>query len=92
MERKTIMKRYFSILFLIIFIRPIFGQALSPYLNLPQSPISAGAGWIGAAIPMKDAAGFYFNPANLGFLSKENNLSLFVMPQKTKWVPKLFQM
>jgi len=92
MERKTIMKRYFSILFLIIFIQPIFGQGNGAllFMTFPQSPISSGAGWIGAAVPMKDASGFYLNPANLGFFSKENNLSLFVMPQKTEWIPKLF--
>jgi hypothetical protein len=85
------MKRYFSILLLLILIKPLLGQGSGAllYMTFPQSPVSAGAGWIGAAVPIKDASGFYYNPANLGFFSKENDLSLFIMPQKTDWLPKI---
>jgi hypothetical protein len=83
-----IMKGYFSILLVLFFINIAYGQeAAVPFLTLQQSPLLQGAGQIGAAIPMKDASGFYYNPAQLGYFSRENNLSLFFMPQKTDWMP-----
>lgn len=83
------MKKYFLMLLLLILIKPINGQgeAALPFLNFQQSPLLIGAGEIGAAIPMKDATGFYYNPAQLGYFSHENNLSIFFMPQETKWYP-----
>jgi len=80
------MKKYYSLLLLLIFIKPIYSQAVAAeFLGLQQSPLLIGAGQIGAAIPMKDASGFYYNPAQLGYFSHENNLSVFFMPQNTHW-------
>ena len=59
-------------------------------MNKQKSPFLIGAGEIGAAIPMKTAEGFYMNPAQLGYFSKENTFSVFFMPQETKWVPNFF--
>jgi len=86
------MTKYFSFLLLLFFIKPAYGQgeAAVPFLVLQQSPLLHGAGQIGTAIPMKDASGFYYNPAQLGYFSQENNLSLFFMPQKTKWLGNYF--
>ncbi|MFH0734976.1 MAG: hypothetical protein V1773_10595 [bacterium] len=60
----------------------------SQSLLLQQSPLLQGAGSIGAAIPMEDASGFYYNPAQLGYFSRENNFSVSVLPQKTRWIPR----
>lgn len=81
-------KKYYLIVLVLILIRPIFSQGESavPFLVLQQSPLLQGAGQIGAAIPMKDALGFYYNPAQLGYFSHENNLSISFMPQKTQWL------
>ncbi len=83
------MKRYYVVLFIILLIKPIFaqGEAAVPFLEFQQSPLLLGAGWTGAAIPVKDASGFYYNPAQLGYFSRENNFSVFFMPQKTSWMP-----
>lgn len=83
------MKKYFLMLLLLLLIKPTNGQgeAALPFLYFQQSPLLIGAGQIGAAIPMKDATGFYYNPAQLGYFSHENNLSIFFMPQETKLYP-----
>jgi hypothetical protein len=57
-----------------------------PFLTLQQSPLLHGAGQIGASVPNSDAIGFYYNPAQLGYFSRENNFSTFFMPQNTKWL------
>jgi hypothetical protein len=44
-----------------------------------------GAGQIGVAVPTNDALGYYFNPAILGYWARENNVSLFFMPEKADW-------
>ena len=82
-------KKYCSILLVLLFVQSIHSQGGTalPFLTFPQSPLLIGAGGIGAAIPIEDASGFYFNPAQLGNFSQENTFSLFVMPQKTKWAP-----
>jgi len=66
---------------------PIFGQGGTavPFLLLQQSVSLDGAGQIGAAIPTNDPAGFYLNPANLGYAAQNNHVSTFFMPAKTKW-------
>ena len=59
------------------------GQAAVPFLLNEQSPLFYGAGEIGTAVPMHDPIGFYYNPAQLGYYSRNNNLSVFFMPDKT---------
>jgi hypothetical protein len=87
------MKKYVSILLLLFFINQTYGQGgqtAVEFLSLQQSPLLNGAGQIGAAIPMKDASGFYYNPAQLGYFSQENNISVFFMPQNTMFMPNNF--
>lgn len=71
---------------------PIYGQgeAAVPFLALQQSPLLIGAGQIGAAIPMQEPAGFYYNPAQLGYFSRKNNLAVSFLPNKTVWMPRAF--
>ena len=83
-------KKYCSLFLVLLLVKSIYGQGTAlPFLSLQQSPVLIGAGGIGVAIPLEDASGFYFNPAQLGNFAQENNFSLFVMPQKTKWMPNL---
>ncbi len=84
-------KKNCLLLLLFILINSVYGQgegAVS-FLTLQQSPLLHGAGGIGTAIPQYDASGFYLNPAQLGNFAVKNNLSLFVMPGKTKWLPNI---
>ncbi len=59
------------------------GQTAVPFLLDVQSPLFYGAGGIGAAVPMQDPLGFYYNPAQLGWYSRSHSLSVFFMPVKT---------
>ncbi len=81
-------KKLLAVVFSFILIQSAFAQsgAVSS-LTLQQSPLLFGAGSIGTAIPQYDASGFYLNPAQLGNFASKNNLSLFIMPEKTKWIP-----
>lgn len=83
------MKKYYLLFILNIFYSFAFAQDFNPVqsyalpsLTLQQSPLLSGAGQIGTAIPMEDAIGFYYNPAQLGYFSRTNSLSAFFMPQK----------
>ncbi|MFH0735868.1 MAG: hypothetical protein V1773_15255 [bacterium] len=80
-------KKHFLAVLFFIFIQSIYGQGEGaiPTLTFQQSPLLQGAGSIGTAIPQYDASGFYLNPAQLGNFASKNNLSLFVMPEKTEW-------
>jgi hypothetical protein len=82
------MKKYYLLLLFGFFSQLLYGQgeAAVGSLTLQQSPFLNGAGQIGASIPTSDAIGFYYNPAQLGYFSRENNLSLYFMPQNTKWL------
>jgi hypothetical protein len=66
------------------------GEAAVPFLELQQSPLLHGAGQIGVSIPMSDPLGFYFNPAQLGYFSRENSFSILALPQKIKWLGDAF--
>lgn len=57
-------------------------HVLSSLLNQP-SPVFYGAGEIGTAVPMRDPVGYYYNPAQLGYYSQINSVSIFFMPDKT---------
>lgn len=83
------MKKFCSLLMLLLFYTNVFGQgeAAVPFLILQQSTLFTGAGQIGAAIPMHDPTGFYYNPAQLGYFSRKNNLAFSFMPGKNKWMP-----
>ncbi len=86
------MKKYYLviILFLLLYKSSFSqGEAALPFLELQQSPLLLGAGQIGVSIPMSDPLGFYYNPAQLGYFSRDNNLSMLTLPQKTKWLKYL---
>ncbi len=83
-------------LFLFFFAQTIYCQTVLYYepttvqfLNNQQSPLLNGAGQIGAAIPQDNACGFYYNPSLLGYFANVNNLSAFMMPQKTELIPNM---
>jgi hypothetical protein len=86
------MKKYRAYLFLLLITGTVYaqGEAAAIFLEMQQSPLLFGAGWIGAAIPNTNADGFYLNPAQLGNFSRVNNFSLSFMPQKTDWMPNNF--
>lgn len=79
-------KKYCSLLLLVLLFKPIFGQTVMSSMYLQPSPIFIGAGNVGTASPMQEAMGFYYNPAQLGYFSLENNLSISYMPKKTEWL------
>ncbi len=81
------MKKNFFILMVLILSGYTFAQSETalPSLLFQQSPLLQGAGQIGTAVPLNEATSFYFNPAQLGFSSRENNLSFLLMPSETKW-------
>ncbi len=83
-------KKSLFLLFLIPTLLFSQGEAAFPFLTLQQSTMLMGAGQIGAALQMKEASGFYFNPAQLGYFSREDNIAVFAMPEKTKWLPHYF--
>lgn len=60
------------------------GEAAIPFVTLQQSNLLLGAGQIGVSIPNNDVLGFYFNPAILGYTSKENHASIYSLT-KTDW-------
>ena len=74
-------------LLLICFINFSFaqGEGALPFTILQQSPLLLGAGQIGAAIPNDASIGFYYNPAILGYSSRNNHASISVMPSQTGW-------
>ena len=76
------MKLRFIILSVLFSCTLTFAQAWSilNYLSIQQSSLFSGAGQIGAAVPMQDPVGYYYNPAQLGYYSLNNNVSIFFMP------------
>jgi hypothetical protein len=87
MGKGSVMKKYYLILCFLLFSKPLFsqGEAAVPFLEVQQSPLLLGAGQIGVSIPMSDPLGFYYNPSQLGYFSRENNFSMLTLPQKTEW-------
>jgi hypothetical protein len=68
------------ILFVIVFlINPLThaqGQAALPFLAFPVSPVNAGMGSVGTALPSDNVYGFLYNPAQLGYSSRSTNFGL----------------
>ncbi|MCB0750634.1 MAG: hypothetical protein KDC52_04105, partial [Ignavibacteriae bacterium] len=83
------MKKYAKLFLLFLLVSTVKlycqGEAAIPFVTLQQSPMLLGAGQIGAAIPDDDAIGFYYNPAILGYSSRNNHASIYFMPSKTDW-------
>lgn len=88
------MKKLIIFVLSFLFCRISFAQgaAAIPSLNFVQSAFLNGAGQIGAAIPVHDALGFYFNPAQLGYFAADNNLSINLMPEKSNYNGNFFPM
>lgn len=57
------------------------GQGAIPFMAYQPSPEFQGAGSIGVAKPAENAMGFYSNPAQLGFLSTWNRLTVLNLPK-----------
>lgn len=66
----------------------IFGQGESavPFLQMPNSAISYGAGDIGVSLLINDIMGVNYNPAILGFVSKESNFAYQVQSNPVDWL------
>ncbi len=62
------------------------GKAAVPMLYLNPSPQLNGLGMVGTAIPTNDPFGFYYNPAQIGYTSQTNNISLQFYPSQINWL------
>ena len=62
------------------------GTAL-PFLQYPVSPSLNGMGATGTSLPTDDPFGFLYNPAQLGFTSRESNLSFSIYPSSANFSP-----
>ncbi len=58
------------------------GEAAIPFLVFPVSSAQNAMGATGTSLPTDDTYGFLFNPAQLGYTSQSNNLSLIFYPNK----------
>ncbi|KAA3609977.1 MAG: hypothetical protein D8M58_07955 [Calditrichaeota bacterium] len=63
------------------------GSTAVPFVQIGPSP-GLGA-YMGAntVLPSDDTFGFYYNPAQLGVFSRDNNFSTQFYPQKMNWLP-----
>ncbi len=66
------------------------GQTALPVLQLNPSPRLNGLGEIGVSLPNHDPYGFYYNPAQLGYMSQTENLSYQLDPSTSHWMPYVF--
>ncbi|MCL5029650.1 MAG: hypothetical protein M1480_11625 [Bacteroidetes bacterium] len=57
-----------------------------PMLYLDPSPQLNGMGMVGTGLPTNDPFGFYYNPAQIGYNSQANNISLQFYPSKVNWL------
>jgi len=85
------MKTFFktlAIILIFVFRNTIFAQGESavPMLYLNPSPKLNGLGMVGTSLPNDDPAGFYYNPAQLGYISQTNNVSFQFYPSKLNWL------
>jgi len=77
------------VLLLLIFAENLAAQGESaiPMLYFNPSPKLNGLGMTGTSLPNDDPAGFYYNPAQLGYISQTNNISLQEYPSNVNWAP-----
>jgi len=62
------------------------GEAAVPILSFNPSPKFNAMGMIGTSIPNDDPFGFYYNPAQLGNFSRNNNFAIQIYPSKVDWL------
>jgi hypothetical protein len=66
------------------------GETAVPFLTVPVSPLLNGIGATGTSLPTDDPFGFLFNPAQLGYISQENNFSFIIYPSSVDISPYSF--
>jgi hypothetical protein len=66
------------------------GEAAVPFLTVPISPLLNGMGATGTSIPTDDPFGFLYNPAQLGYISRDNNFSFIIYPSSVDISPFSF--
>ena len=75
----------FLLLFSLVNLSFAQGEGALPFTTVQQSPLLLGAGQIGVSVPNDEVLGFYYNPAILGYSSRNNHASISIMPSKTAW-------
>jgi len=58
----------------------VIPKPLFPTLYLTPSPKQIGLGMSGTSLPSEDPSGFYYNPAQLGFIGQTNDISFQFYP------------
>jgi len=61
-------------------------EAAIQMLYFNPSPKLNGLGMAGTSSPNEDPAGFYYNPAQLGYISQTNNISFQEYPAGVSWL------
>ncbi len=64
------------------------GEATLLFLRIPPSPAINGIGRAGVALPGSESFAMHYNPAHLGYMSREQNLAFQFYPVKTDWLPR----
>lgn len=59
-------------------------------LPIPSSPQQMARGGAGVALPTADAAGFFLNPAHLGFFGRQATVAVQSYPSAADWLPGFF--
>ena len=83
---KTFLKTL-ALILIIVGTEELYAQIGSdvPMLYLNPSPKFNGLGMTGTALPNEDPAGFYYNPAQLGYISQNNIVSFQDYPSDVNW-------
>ncbi len=64
------------------------GTAAVPFLLIGPSPGLGGSQGANSVLPSNDTYGFYYNPAQLGVFSRDNNFSAQFYTKKMDWLPQ----
>jgi len=83
--------KYTFLLFLLsspFFLNAQAGITAVPFVLIGPSPQSGGNAGANSVLPTNDAFGFYYNPAQLGHFSAENNFAVHFYPQRQTWLPQ----
>jgi len=64
------------------------GTAAVPFLQIGPSPALGSYQAASAVIPTDDSFGFYYNPAQLGVFSRQNNFAMQIYTEKVQWLPQ----